>query len=46
MTRVLAGLMVLGFLAACGADGMPSKPEPKTQTNVPTGPVDMMQATG
>ena len=46
MKRVLTGLMVVLALASCGADGMPSKPEPRDVSNEPTGPVDMMEATG
>lgn len=29
MMRLCASLMIAVFLAACGADGMPTKPEPK-----------------
>lgn len=29
MMRIIASLMVVSVLAACGADGRPTRPEPK-----------------
>ncbi len=29
MSRTIAGLMLIGFLAGCGVDGAPVPPEPK-----------------
>ena len=35
MMRFICLLSALAFLASCGADGMPSKPEPKDETAAP-----------
>jgi hypothetical protein len=32
MMRIIGFLSLVAFLASCGADGMPTKPEPKTET--------------
>lgn len=43
MTRYLIGILFSLGLASCGADGMPSTPEPRETKNEAEGPVDMME---
>lgn len=34
MKKALISLMIAGFLAGCGVDGAPIKPEPKAKTGL------------